>query len=169
VAEAPPAREIVPAILPGAEHMIEFHGIVKGGCWAAAVGESPIRLHEGDVILFPHGDPHVMPSVPGMRAPSTDTSFCFSPRPPQLPFALSMKDAEITTARLDGGRDRATIVCGFLGLDAKPFNPLLAALPRVLQVPGSTLAPTRGCPRSCGRSSRSRSRGVPAARRCWSG
>jgi AraC-like DNA-binding protein len=51
-----------------------------------------------------------------------------------------MKENQITTARLDGGgRDRTTLVCGFLGLDAKPFNPLLAALPRVLQVPGSTL------------------------------
>ena len=27
-----------------------------------------------------------------------------------------------------------TVVCGFLGLDARPFNPLLAALPRVLHV-----------------------------------
>jgi len=140
VAEAPPAREIIPAILPGAEHMIEFHGIVRGSCWAAVVGESPTRLEAGDVVLFPQGDPHVMSSAPGLRAPSTDTSFYFSPRPPQLPYALSMKDAQITTARLDGGGpDRATIVCGFLGLDARPFNPLLAALPRVLHVTGSTL------------------------------
>ena len=140
VAETPAACDIIPAILPGAEHMIEFHGVVQGSCWAAIVGESPIRLHEGDVILFPQGDPHVMSSAPGMRAPRNDTSFFFSPRPPQLPYALSMQGSEITTARLDGGgRDRATIVCGFLGLDAKPFNPLLAALPRVLQVPGSTL------------------------------
>jgi len=140
VAEAPPACQIIPAILPGAEHMIEFHGIVKGSCWAAIVGESPVRLHEGDVILFPQGDAHVMSSAPGLRAPSADTSFYFSPRPPQLPYALSLKDAEITTARLDGGGpDRATIVCGFLGLDATPFNPLLAALPRVLHVPGGTL------------------------------
>ena len=31
------------------------------------------------------------------------------------------------------------MVCGFLGLDTRPFNPLLAALPRVLRIPGSTL------------------------------
>jgi AraC-like DNA-binding protein len=142
VAEAPPAREIIPAILPGAEHMIEFHGIVSGSCWAAIVGEPPVRLDAGDVILFPQGDPHVMSSAPGMRAPGVDTSFFFSPRPPQLPYALSLQDATISTARLDGGgRDRATVVCGFLGLDARPFNPLLAALPRVLRVPGSTLGP----------------------------
>lgn len=142
VAEAPPARDIIPAILPGAEHMIEFHGIVKGSCWAAITGESPLRLEEGDVVLFPQGDPHVMSSAPGLRAPAVDKSFYFSPRPPQLPYALSVTGAEITTARLDGGgKDRATIACGFLGLDARPFNPLLAALPRVLRVTGSTLGP----------------------------
>ncbi|HEX7077037.1 MAG TPA: AraC family transcriptional regulator [Candidatus Eisenbacteria bacterium] len=140
VAEAPHAREIIPAIMPGAEHMIEFHGIVKGSCWAAITGEPPVRLEAGDVVLFPQGDPHVMSSAPGMRAPSVDTSVYFSPRPPQLPYALSMRDG--TTACLDGGGgDHATVVCGFLGLDARPFNPLLAALPRVLRVPGSTLGP----------------------------
>lgn len=140
VAEAPPAREIIPAILPGADHMIEFHGIVKGSCWAAIAGESGVRLEEGDVILFPQGDAHVMSSAPGLRAPNMDRGFFFSPRPPQLPYSLSMKEAEITTARLDGGgRDCTTIACGFLGLDTKPFNPLLDALPRVLRVPGDTL------------------------------
>jgi AraC-like DNA-binding protein len=53
-----------------------------------------------------------------------------------------MEESRVTTAQLDGGgRERATLVCGFLGLDARPFNPLLAALPRVLQVPGSALGP----------------------------
>jgi hypothetical protein len=118
--------------------MIEFHGIVKGACRAAIAGESPIRLESGDVILFPQGDPHVMSSAPGLRAPRVDSELYFSPRPPQLPFALSLGDAEGSTARLDGG-GRATVVCGFLGLDARPFNPLLAALPRVLRIPGSTL------------------------------
>ena len=140
VAEAPHARQIIPAIMPGADHMIEFHGIVQGACWGAIAGESPIRLEAGDVILFPQGDPHVMSSAPGMRAPSVDTTLFFSPRPPQLPYALSMGEATGTAARRDaGGRDRATVVCGFLGLDARPFNPLLAALPRVLRIPGSTL------------------------------
>jgi AraC-like DNA-binding protein len=140
VAETPAACEIIPAILPGSEHMIEFHGVVKGACWGGIAGEAPVRLDEGDVILFPQGDPHVMSSAPGMRAPSVDKSFFFSPRPPQLPFAITLEGAEVTTARLDGGgHERATIVCGFLGLDARPFNPLLSALPRVLHVPGRTL------------------------------
>jgi AraC-like DNA-binding protein len=141
VAEAPAAAEIIAAIMPGVEHMIEFHVVVAGSCWAAVAGEQPVRLHEDDVVLFPQGDAHVVSSAPGMRAPKIDTGVYFAPRPPQLPYALSMTGAEITTARLDGGGDRTTVVCGFLGLDARPFNPLLAALPRVLHVPGRTLGP----------------------------
>jgi AraC-like DNA-binding protein len=114
--------------------------VVEGSCWAAVVGEPPVRLEAGDVILFPQGDPHVISSAPGMRAPQVDKEVYFSPRPPQLPYAISLQGSTITTARLDGGGgDRATIVCGFLGLDARPFNPLLASLPRVLHVSGSTL------------------------------
>lgn len=138
VAEAPQACDILPAIMPGAEHLIEFHGVVAGSCWAAIVGESPVRLSAGDVILFPQGDPHVLSSAPGMRSAHVDTNFYFTPKPPQLPFALSVTSEGVTAARLDGGgREQATIVCGFLGCDARPFNPLLAALPRVLRLPGA--------------------------------
>jgi len=140
VAQAPASREIIPAIMPGTDHMIEFHGVVKGSCWGAVRGESPVRLHEGDVILFPQGDPHMLSSAPVVRAAPPDKSFYFSPRPPQLPYAISLKDADVTTARLDGGGDQGSVIaCGFLGLDATPFNPLLQSLPRVLHVPGRTL------------------------------
>jgi AraC-like DNA-binding protein len=143
VVGTPAARELIPAIMPGAEHLIEFHAVAEGSCWAAIVGERPVHLDERDVILFPQGDPHVMSSTPGMQPPPVTKDFFFAPRPPQLPSAISVRGSAVTTtARLDGGgRDRATLVCGFLGLDARPFNPLLAALPRVLHVSGSALGP----------------------------
>jgi AraC-like DNA-binding protein len=124
-------------IMPGAEHMIEFHGVAKGSCWAAIVGEPPVRLEEGDVILFPQGDPHVMSSAPGMRGRLEDGRIFFAPRPRQLPFSISVGEQGVTTAELDGGgRDQAVIACGFLGCDARPYNPLLSTLPRVLHMPG---------------------------------
>jgi AraC-like DNA-binding protein len=137
VAEAPNQREIIPAILPGVDHLMEFHGIARGSCWAAIAGEAPLRLEEGDLIIFPQGDAHVMSSAPGLRSRTRDTGVYFAPRPPQLPFALTMDAGGQSTARLDGGGDdRATVVCGFLGCDARPFNPLLASLPRVLHLAG---------------------------------
>jgi AraC-like DNA-binding protein len=135
-AEAPASGEIVGAIMPGAEHMMEFHVVAEGSCWAAIVGEKPIRLEQGDVIVFPQGDPHILSSAPGMRPVRPQHEVYFAPRPPQLPFALNLFDGEATTARLDGGgREHAVVVCGFLGLDARPFNPILSALPRVLHLP----------------------------------
>ena len=140
-AETPAARELIPAIMPGAEHMIEFHGVVRGSCWGGIAGETPIHLEEGDVILFPQGDAHVMSSAPGFKQIAGAEEVFFAPRPPQLPYAISLTGAEVTTAAPGAGGDGATLACGFLGLDARPFNPLLAALPRQLHVSGKTLGP----------------------------
>ena len=136
VVETSRSSELIPVIMPGVEHLMEFHGIASGSCWAAIVGDEPIRLNEGDVVFFPQGDPHIMSSAPGMRAEILDGGLHFTPRPPQLPYCLR-PGQDTSTARLDGGgREQTTVVCGFLGCDAKPFNPLLASMPRVLRVPG---------------------------------
>lgn len=139
VAEAPAACEILPGIMPGVDHLIEFHGVVEGSCWAATAGESPVRLVAGDLVLFPQGDAHAISSAPGLRAAQVDRSLYFAPRPPQLPYSISVSGDVVTTARLEGRGDRTTVACGFLGLDARPFNPLLASLPRLLHVPGTSL------------------------------
>ncbi len=68
VAEAPPAREIASAVMPGAQRVIEYHVIARGACWGHAVGDAPVRLSEGDLIVFAQGDAHVLSSAPGMRA-----------------------------------------------------------------------------------------------------
>ena len=136
----PHVREIIPAIMPGAEHMIEFHALVNGTCWASTHGEPPIAMQPGDIVLFPQGDAHTMGSAPELRATADGTALFFSQRPPQLPYALSVKADCLTTTHVDDDPEHsAKVVCGFLGLDARPFNPLLASLPRVLLVSGSTL------------------------------
>jgi AraC-like DNA-binding protein len=135
VVETSQAGDLIPLIMPGVEHLMEFHGIASGSCWAAVVGGEAIQLNKGDVILFPHGDAHVMSSAPGMRAEVLDGGLHFTPRPPQLPYCLTPGQGA-SVARLDGGGEETTVVCGFLGCDAKPFNPLLASMPRVLRMPG---------------------------------
>ena len=137
VAETPRSCDIIPAILPGVDHMMEFHAVASGACWAAIVGEPPVRLNEGDIVLFPQGDHHVMSSAPGLRAQVLDPGIFFAPKPPQLPFAINVTESGMPTALLDGGgAERTRLVCGFLGFDARPFNPLLASMPRVLRIPG---------------------------------
>jgi AraC-like DNA-binding protein len=137
VVETPSSYEIIPAILPGVEHLMPFHGVARGSCWASLADGEPIRLEEGDLVLFAQGDHHVMSSAPGLRGKGVDPSVYFAPRPPQLPFSLRISAQGMTARGPEGGEPgQITVVCGFLGCDAKPFNPLLASMPRVLRTPG---------------------------------
>jgi len=140
VTEAPQAATIAPAIMPDAEHMMEYHVVVRGTCWAGVVGEAPVQLRKGDVIAFPHGDAHVLSSVPGLRS-KPDFDFLFQGRRPQLPFMLHESMQRDTVAvPADAQAPQASLLCGFLGWDLRPFNPLLATLPRMIHAPASDLA-----------------------------
>jgi AraC-like DNA-binding protein len=123
VAEAPASRDIAPRVMPGAQRVIEYHWIAQGACWGHALGEEPRRLSEGDLIVFPQGDAHVLASAPGMRG-SPDLSIYARPSTP-LPLLYELGG---------DGTDRARIVCCFLGCDERPYNPLLTALPRVIHL-----------------------------------
>jgi AraC-like DNA-binding protein len=128
VAEAPSASAIGPRIMPGVDHVIEYHVVTSGSCWGGLVDEPAVHLESGDVLVFPQGDPHVLSSAPGMRGRS-DMDVARLAAADRLPIAISIDG---------GGPDRAHVVCGFLGCDARPFNPLLASLPRVIHLRGSS-------------------------------
>ena len=67
VAETPPGASIVGRMFPGAEHLVSYHVMTHGSCWATVHGGTPIRLSAGDIVVFPQGDAHAMSSTPGMR------------------------------------------------------------------------------------------------------
>ncbi|MDQ2871039.1 MAG: AraC family transcriptional regulator [Acidobacteriota bacterium] len=130
VLEAPPSREIAGRVMPGAERVIEYHLMARGSGWGHAVGEEPIRLREGDLICFPQGDPHVLSSAPGLRDRPDLSRFV---RPATFPVVYDFGG---------GGSERARIVCCFMGIDERPYNPLLAALPKTIHL-GAPDASTR--------------------------
>ena len=116
-----PARELAPRILPESEHLISYHILTSGQCWAGLDGQSQIRMVAGDVVVFPHGDSHLMSSDQGRRVRGDEQN----QTPQRYP----------ETVILGEGPPETTFVCGFLGCDVRPFNPLLAALPSCLHVP----------------------------------
>lgn len=135
VAEAPPAREIGPAVMPGAEHVMEYHVVIEGECWAAILGQPPVKLGRGDLILLPQGDPHVVSSAPGMRADSFVSSY-YEMQHHQRPFHFTY-DGDLPRVCQPADHRQpaaARVVCGFIGCDLRPFNPLIAALPRLLHL-----------------------------------
>lgn len=123
VVEAPPSRDIASKVMPGAQRVIEYHLVARGNGWGHAVGGEPIRLREGDLLVFPQGDPHVLSSAPGMREP-----------PDLALFSRLSPTRPLTYEHGGGGPERTRIVCCFLGCDERPFNPLLTALPAVIHL-----------------------------------
>jgi AraC-like DNA-binding protein len=117
------ARELSPRIMPAAEHLISYHILTRGRCYGGVIGEEQVELAPGDVIVFPHGDAHVMSSGRGLRVgPDVHTS-----APDRYPHTVLLGDH---------GPRITSFVCGFLGCDRRPFNPLLAALPHRMHVRG---------------------------------
>jgi AraC-like DNA-binding protein len=121
------ARALSPLIMPASEHLISYHILTEGRCYGGLIGEEQVELLPGDALVFPHGDPHVMSSGRGVRiGPDVNTS-----TPARYPHTVLLGAQ---------GPRGASFVCGFLGCDRRPFNPLLAALPRRMHMRGMSNA-----------------------------
>jgi len=135
VAETPGSRALAEALMPGAEHVIAYHLMLRGYGWAATTGEPPVRLAAGDLLMFPHGDGHSLSSAPGMRARRDDSDWQSRTRNAPKPIAVTYVDGVL---RPEAGRPvdeaSAVVICGFIACDLKPFNPLIGALPRLLHL-----------------------------------
>lgn len=127
IGESPGTAAIAAAIMPGAEHVISFHVVLSGGCWATVAGSdvAPVWLEAGDVVVFPGGAPNVLSSSPGVRGKANPLAMYYRPVDELLPFEL---------IHGGDGAEQTRFVCGFLGCDVRPFNPLLAALPPMLRI-----------------------------------
>ena len=137
-AEAPAAKEIAQSVLPGCEHVMEYHMIAKGSGWAAVAGLPPVKLSAGDIVMFPQGDSHVVSSAPEVPPHRRDAQWVFSRRNDPKPLPISYHHGVVEAGTLLPVEDADCIaICGFLGCDLRPFNPLIAALPRILHLPAS--------------------------------
>ena len=134
-ADSPPAREIAGTVMPGCDHLMEFHMIAKGHGWAAVSGQAPVRLSAGDIVVLPQGDAHVMSSAPGVIPSRAEADWVFSPDT-HKPVPVTYHHGVEEPGRLTAVEDADTVlVCGFLGCDLRPFNPLVSVLPRLMHVP----------------------------------
>jgi AraC-like DNA-binding protein len=126
--EVPRSKAFSSIILPRAQHVVSYHIILKGAGWVSIPGVASTWFEAGDVLVFPHGDPYSMLSQPG--------------QPPEFDAEATMEYfREMAAGRLPfvskeggGGEPRSEFVCGFLGCDMQPFNPVLSTLPRLLRV-----------------------------------
>lgn len=104
----------------GADRVLLYHYVLEGSCVITLQGMAPLRLGGGDIMLFPQGDAHTMASSVGGQPQRIDARAILRERPKVL--------------QLGGGGESTRLVCGYLTCDPRLFQPILAALPRVVTV-----------------------------------
>jgi AraC-like DNA-binding protein len=109
-------------LMPAAEHFIHYHYVVEGGCCAQVDKPDGMRLEAGDVVVFPHGDPHIMGSDLSLAPVALGNLLA----PP--------KRGEVARVRHGGDGATTRLVCGFLACDPDLCRPILSALPRLFSV-----------------------------------
>lgn len=123
---APAAERFAAAVLPGAQQLISFHLVTAGHCWGGLEGQAPQRLEAGDILVVPHGAPYFL-AAPSDAQPTYGDEEA-------LTFFADMAAGTIAPVVEEGGGgpEHTQFICGFLGCDLRPFNPVLAALPEAI-------------------------------------
>ena len=126
VTRAPAASVFASAVLPRTQHLISYHVVTEGACWGGLDGQAGQPLAAGDILVIPHGAPYFLAAPAGTSAPLDEAE--------ATGFFRRMAAGEIppVVAEGGGGPDATRFICGFLGCEARPFNPVLAALPEVM-------------------------------------
>ncbi|MFI5262017.1 MAG: AraC family transcriptional regulator [Candidatus Limnocylindrales bacterium] len=134
--QVPPGAALAPSLGPPTRTVLSYHVIVEGGCWTGLDepgGEGPrasVALERGDVVVYPRGDAYFLAHDPAIPpAEGADAAAMNG-----LLAGVAEGSIPASFSRGPAGADRTRFVCGFLGCDAPPFNPLLQTLPRMLVV-----------------------------------
>ncbi len=123
-----PIRKIADVLMPDADHVIPYHLVTEGTCYARLLDGDPVELHAGDLILFPAGDRHVL---------ATASKAALRLKPVDITGASLnklLKRGEIAALRTGRAGGATRIVCGFLACDRRLAEPILLSLPRLLRV-----------------------------------
>ena len=118
----PHSRILAPNLAPGAQHVVIYHFVVDGSARAQLEGGSDVELSPGDIVVFPHGDPHHLSAGSGSNQVGS--------------AAVLQKIAtrDISPLQAGGGGATTRFVCGYLTLDPLLSGPILESLPPILKV-----------------------------------
>ena len=118
-----PPKEFAIAFQAPTKHVLPFHIMVKGNCWIQIAEEEQHRLlSPGDIIIFPHGDSHILSDRLDQDPVLVSRLL---PEPPWTEPALM---------KYGGGGEVSKLVCGFLQCEEMRLHPFLKTLPSMIHV-----------------------------------
>jgi hypothetical protein len=103
-------------------HVIIYHLLTEGKGFAGLEHGKPVPLTAGDIVIFPHGDSHVIGN--GAHVEPVDQERELHPI-----FAQGLK-----LARAGGGGEVTKLVCGYMSCDPEWSRVFLAGPPAILKV-----------------------------------
>lgn len=120
---AAPSKDFAEFLSPGAGHLIIYHFLTEGRAYARFPDGRREELTAGDIVVFPHGDPHILGN--GWPEKPVDSLQMFS---------KGLNDG-LKVARFGGGGEITRFVCGYFACEPRLSEVFLAGLPSMLKVP----------------------------------
>jgi AraC-like DNA-binding protein len=121
---SPPASKVVAeTVAPGAAHLVLYHLLIEGTGFVEMEGGHSVVLGPGDVVIFPHGDPHHMSNGKATKPPF-----------PNYGISSKIKARDLSPLRAGGGGAVSKFVCGYMTCDPHLSRPILNGLPPVFKV-----------------------------------
>jgi AraC-like DNA-binding protein len=129
--QVPVGPAIASSLGPRTQTVLSYHVVIGGSCWTGLEDGEPVKLERGDVIVYPRADAYFLAPTLGPRPASADVA-----RLSGLLEGVASNRLPASFTFGPEGAEQTRFVCGFLGCDPRPFDPLLDALPHVLHIRG---------------------------------
>jgi AraC-like DNA-binding protein len=120
---APASKVLAEKVAKSAAHLVLYHLLVDGCAVIEMEDRQSVTLAPGDVVIFPHGDPHNMSSGRGARPPF-----------PNYGITPKIQARDLSPLRAGGGGAISRFVCGYMTCDPHLSRPILNGLPPVFKV-----------------------------------
>ena len=118
----PPSKTVAEYLSGQTGHLIIYHFVTEGRANVRLLQGRRETLTAGDIVIFPHGDPHIFGN--GLPEKPVDAVKTFSKN---LTEGLKL-------ARFGGGGEVTKFVCGYMVCEPRLSDVFLAGLPKMLKV-----------------------------------